>query len=753
MAIFTVTTGFDVSQDNDAQVTLREAIEAAAGNDEADTIRFAQDVTVIQMIGAGASPGATVFNGFTIAAGEDLTIEGDVDLDGVGDVTISGSNATAHFLVRDGAVLTLSGVNLIDGFNDQSADPGAAAAGASTDATLFDEDAQGGDGARGRDAFGSIFNNGTLTLNQVGFDGNFALAQAGQAGGAGGDGADGDAGDNGRDASAIRSAREGDNGEDGANGGDGGDGGDGGRAATVLNFGSLEATGLAFGQDNSAEGGAGGAGGLGGKGGDGGAGGEGGDGFTLVFDTESPRDGGDGGVGGDTGDTGDGGDGGDATVGILSSGFLAPIGAIAAASSASVATAATGGASEANAAFGAGGEGGEGGSFLISDADDGVNGADGASGAAGQAGTNGAISPLAPGAALFETIILATVADDVVTEGDNLIFSIQRVGVASDDVPTIRVDWRLEGSEGATAADLGLDELPSGEVLFEGRRNDAETFLFDVAIDPRAEADETFTLVIEGIDVVDGDDDTAGIAVERASATITQNDAPPVPGLLIEGTPDSEELRGGGGDDTIRAGQGDDTIRGFSGDDLIVGFAGDDLVRGQRGDDELRGSGGDDRLFGNGGEDSLFGNGGADELRGGGGDDFLKGGGATDRLIGSRGDDTLQGNGRADELFGGNGEDDLSGGGGDDLLEGGAGNDLLRGGGGADVFVFGATDGDDIIGDFAQGEDRISIVGSDGFEDLLIRQTGADVTVSFGATDVLVLNQTEADFAEDDFLF
>ena len=61
--------------------------------------------------------------------------------------------------------------------------------------------------------------------------------------------------------------------------------------------------------------------------------------------------------------------------------------------------------------------------------------------------------------------------------------------------------------------------------------------------------------------------------------------------------------------------------------------------------------------------------------------------------------------------------------------------------------------GDDFLVDFQQGLDRIAIVGSDGFEDLLIAQTGADVTVSFGATDVRVLNQTEAEFTEDDFLF
>jgi hypothetical protein len=176
VAIFTVTTGFDVSRNNDALITLSEAIEAAAANDEADTIRFAQDVSVIQMVGGGAAPGATLFNGFTIAAGEDLTIEGDVDLDGVDDVTISGANATAHFLVEAGASLSLSGVDLIDGFNDQSADLGAAEAGQPTDAALFDEAAQGADGGAGRNAFGSILNNGALTLAQVGFDGNFAVA-------------------------------------------------------------------------------------------------------------------------------------------------------------------------------------------------------------------------------------------------------------------------------------------------------------------------------------------------------------------------------------------------------------------------------------------------------------------------------------------------------------------------------------------------------------------------------------------------
>lgn len=93
-----------------------------------------------------------------------------------------------------------------------------------------------------------------------------------------------------------------------------------------------------------------------------------------------------------------------------------------------------------------------------------------------------------------------------------------------------------------------------------------------------------------------------------------------------------------------------------------------------------------------------------------------------DRVYGMAGDDTIAGQAGADYLEGGNGRDvlvggegldTLVGGAGDDILEGGAGADLLVGGPGDDVFRWSAGDGDDIIGDFDTGADRILVDGQD----------------------------------------
>ena len=62
-----------------------------------------------------------------------------------------------------------------------------------------------------------------------------------------------------------------------------------------------------------------------------------------------------------------------------------------------------------------------------------------------------------------------------------------------------------------------------------------------------------------------------------------------------------------------------------------------------------------------------------------------------------------------DALAGGAGRDQLSGGAGADTLDGGAGNDQLAGGGGGDVFVFTGAGGQDVILDFAKGQDIVQI--------------------------------------------
>ena len=80
-------------------------------------------------------------------------------------------------------------------------------------------------------------------------------------------------------------------------------------------------------------------------------------------------------------------------------------------------------------------------------------------------------------------------------------------------------------------------------------------------------------------------------------------------------------------------------------------------------------------------------------LGGDAGDTFI-GGSGTDQFVGLDGNDVMIGNAGIDALTGGDGNDDLTG-----------GEDL-------DVFFFDGADGDDIIRDFAVGEDLIFFTGT-----------------------------------------
>jgi len=122
--------------------------------------------------------------------------------------------------------------------------------------------------------------------------------------------------------------------------------------------------------------------------------------------------------------------------------------------------------------------------------------------------------------------------------------------------------------------------------------------------------------------------------------------------------------------------------------------------------------------------------------------------------IRNRSADTVKGGGGADVIRGGAGADLLEGGLGRDILSGQGGFDSLRGGGGADVFQFRATDRNDTILDFRQGQDRIEILtGARSFEDLEIEQDGQDVLIGFGAGQVRVITDDATEFDEGDFIF
>lgn len=163
---------------------------------------------------------------------------------------------------------------------------------------------------------------------------------------------------------------------------------------------------------------------------------------------------------------------------------------------------------------------------------------------------------------------------------------------------------------------------------------------------------------------------------------------------------------GGAGDDRLRAdpraggwllgGDGDDTLIGV----VVDGGPGKDLLRGTRrrdflfggpGDDTIRGGSDADHIVGGPGEDLLFGDEGWDTIRGGRGADTIDGGAGNDRLSGDEGPDTILGRAGADKLNAGGGRDILRGGRGADVLRGGAAQDVMWAGPDRDQLV--AADG------------------------------------------------------------
>jgi Ca2+-binding RTX toxin-like protein len=225
----------------------------------------------------------------------------------------------------------------------------------------------------------------------------------------------------------------------------------------------------------------------------------------------------------------------------------------------------------------------------------------------------------------------------------------------------------------------------------------------------------------------------------------------------------SDDLRGGGGNDTLIGLGGDDLLSGGAGNDILSGGDGNDTLNGGAGDDTLQGGDGNDTFVIAGTEarnDSLDGGTGTDSIlvsgtsnvtlasfdatassieiwQGnnlgvvgtGAGDSFdfsglttvtgltfVDGGGGNDSITGSNlgavADDLRGGNG-SDTLSGLAGDDTLSGGGSGDILIGGLGADTLNGGAGNDLFVYqSASEGGDTLQSFVVANDTIQISAS-----------------------------------------
>ncbi len=278
MAIFTVTTAADVVDANDGVLSLREAIAQANASAAADTITFSSTVAANLFVSVGTSANPA---GFEIdAAGGALTINGDVDDDGQADIALNNGYGT-KFTVKQGAALTLVGIDFINGNSQATPAAAGTSQGRGTDSTVpagptsiaggyaidldgdnildgnekdraltyFGQDAldntpagdgaAGGAGEKGEDRGGAIVNAGTLTLIRVGFGDNNAEGGRGGTGGTGGAGGFTFGGRNGIEGHSITDliffnnqkhplwVEPGDGG-DGGNGSAGGDGGDGG---------------------------------------------------------------------------------------------------------------------------------------------------------------------------------------------------------------------------------------------------------------------------------------------------------------------------------------------------------------------------------------------------------------------------------------------------------------------------------------------------------------------------------------------
>ena len=237
-------------------------------------------------------------------------------------------------------------------------------------------------------------------------------------------------------------------------------------------------------------------------------------------------------------------------------------------------------------------------------------------------------------------------------------------------------------------------------------------------------------------------------------------------------------INAGGGNDIVDISNSaaSDSIDMGAGDDLVfvnlIQMASDTLLDGGTGSNDTLSFGIDGRgtagtfdlntlnaqnfenLIGSGSDDTLIGDGLANSLYGGEGNDLVQGGGGNDTLFGDI-DNSLDYNARAghsnttgnDTLEGGAGDDTLVGGGGDDTLDGGTGTDMMTGDAGADVFVLRLGDGAptladaDIITDFENGSDLISLLGGLLYTDLTVFQ-GAGAN----AADTIIQHTTSSEF-------
>ena len=297
----------------------------------------------------------------------------------------------------------------------------------------------------------------------------------------------------------------------------------------------------------------------------------------------------------------------------------------------------------------------------------------------------------------------------------------------------------------------------------------------DTLVDAGAVVDGLATLGVSGADVIDevvetdvlssiervvGSDDIDTIDLSGFNGvTIDLDVNTPQPGpasqdgvILVDGevvaeVDDFENVQGSGGDDLILGNNEVNVLEGLGGNDSIHSFGGADTIDG--------GEGVDTALFSAGAGVIV---------------DLDEGGNAIAQINAPDGalidtalnfeningsNNVNSANGGNDILSGNSGANTLNGQAGDDILNGEGGDDLLLGGEGSDTFTFEGLFGNDTIGDFEVGVDRLdfSDFGPDFGSELRVTQNGDDAVLSFSSDATVRLEGVNhTDLTEDDFI-
>ncbi|THD34590.1 MAG: hypothetical protein E7773_14495, partial [Sphingomonas sp.] len=264
---------------------------------------------------------------------------------------------------------------------------------------------------------------------------------------------------------------------------------------------------------------------------------------------------------------------------------------------------------------------------------------------------------------------------------------------------------------------------------------------------------------------------------------------------VLTGGSGNDSLAGNGGADTLIGGAGDDIYSvtdaattiveaAGGGNDTVKAFVSYTLTAGAEIETarligsanlDLTGNELHQVLIGNTGNNTLDGGGGGDRMKGGAGDDTYIIRSSADAIVEIAGDgndtakaavsytlgaaaqvehlltiDTsattainLTGNDYSHDIQGNAGANVLTGGSGNDVLQGFAGNDTLFGGAGADTFVFDHGTGQDSVGDFVSGTDRLdlSAFGFASFSDVqaATHDVGGNAVIDLGGGDTVTL--------------